>query len=102
MNNLSKIWDELHKYTININEPKNINDRKKINSDILKLIYKTNCQICIKHSIEYIDKNPISNTSKMPLIIWMFNFHNNVNIMLNKKIFSFSDFQVKYNIYRNI
>jgi hypothetical protein len=57
---------------------------------ILNVTAKTHpCEICRTHMAEYLSKNPITNSTNV--FEYMINFHNAVNIRLNKPIMSIQD-----------
>ena len=69
-----------------------------------KMVYRLTCPTCVKHSIEYLSKNPIepyinsvnSRGIKNGMFIWSWKFHNNVNERLDKEVISFEN---AYNMY---
>jgi hypothetical protein len=74
---------------------------KIIRMELLELIYlmcnNIDCNICKKHSIEYLEKNNfIHITSVNELKIFFFIFHNSVNLKNKKELFLFDNL-TKYN-----
>lgn len=46
------------------------------------------CNSCRYHFKTYLRQNPINTSSKASLQSWICNFHNSVNIRLNKKVYN--------------
>lgn len=56
------------------------------------------CQKCNLHYSQLLKKFPIQLNTRLDLIKWVINIHNEVNKSINKKILSFNEIE---NIYRN-
>ncbi len=71
---------------------------------INKMLYRLTCPACVKHSTDYLSKNPIepyinyvnSYGVRNGMFTWSWKFHNDVNIRLDKEVISFED---AYNMY---
>ena len=71
---------------------------------INKMVYRLPCPICVKHATDYLSKNPIepyinyvnSYGVRNGMFTWSWEFHNDVNIRLDKEVISFEN---AYNMY---
>ena len=85
-------WELFHTLVSKIKEEEKDNSKfiKGLLFEIQNLCANLPCPYCSKHSMEYFKKNSkeMNNVNtKEKIIIFMFNFHNNVNKSLNKKEF---------------
>ena len=99
-----KMWFTMH--TLTLNYPSNPTDTdKKIYANFfnsLKLIIP--CEQCRKHYIEHLEKKPVEYflDNKDKLVKWLIDIHNEVNRLLNKKIYSYDEaLQIYKDIYVN-
>lgn len=86
----SKIWIFLHFFSVKIKDDL-FNENKLMILEFIELIF-TNlpCAICKKDSLLYFNQKKETINSKNDLILFIFNFHNNINLKLDKKKFDFS------------
>ena len=52
------------------------------------------CTICRQHAIQYVQNNPPDKENDK--FLWSYNFHNNVNVRLNKPIMDYQSASTKY------
>ena len=86
----SNIWIFLHTFSVKIKNEL-FNENKLMILSFIELIF-TNlpCTICKKDSLLYFNQKKETINSKNDLILFIFDFHNNVNLKLDKKKFDFS------------
>jgi hypothetical protein len=93
-------WIFLHSISLTYpNDPTN-NDKKNYKIFFETLGYLIPCNHCSNHYNEFLSKNPINNNvlkNKESLTRWLYNAHNNVNNILNKKKINFNEFINNYN-----
>ena len=99
-----KAWNLLHSFSIN-NYLK-INGKKKHQYYIFytSFIYILPCEICSKHYEEiiyYINPFIEKNITREYLIKWVFDAHNIVNSLLDKKEYLYNDFIKNHKINNN-
>lgn len=88
-----KMWFTLHTITFNYPEVPS-NHHKKVYSDFFNMLqYIIPCEVCSKHYAQHLINNPIltSLDSKEKLVKWLINVHNDVNISLGKKVYSYDE-----------
>ena len=73
----------------------------KVKSDLLNFIFLISsnlpCPICSVHAIDYLKTNNFYNIStKEQLIIFLFNFHNDVNQRKNYPLYDYNNLKEKY------
>jgi len=82
-------WIMLHTYTVKIKTDiviSNINDIKKF---LYLVINNLPCTFCVQKSNKYFTQHIKSIIDKPSLILFMYNFHNMVNLELNKQQFDY-------------
>jgi len=90
-------WDWLHNLAICYPRRPTENDQHFHYLKIKKFIESLPCIKCRQHAIYYIKNiNPIDLLSNQRFQFWVFHFHNHVNALKNKKIFSLNDYNKKY------
>ena len=89
-------WYFLHSITFQYPNNPTENDKKNFYNffDSLKNILP--CPKCRSHYSQNFIKNPIQLNSRLDLIKWFINIHNQVNLQTNKKILSFDDVESIY------
>lgn len=90
------LWVFLHTITFRINDNLFEEFKFELLSKLKYFLKILPCDICLSHTNEYFEKNPIIVNKKMDLILILYNFHNNVNSENNKPFFSYTDFCEKY------
>lgn len=95
-------WKFLH--TITFQYPENPTDIEKkqyyVFFNSLKDVLP--CQNCREHYSDHFNKNPIQMDSRKELIEWLINIHNNVNVMIGKREYSYDEVYQSYNtLYSN-
>ena len=86
----SKIWIFLHAFSVKIKD-NTFNENKLMILEFIELIFNNlPCIICKKESLLYFNQKKETINSKNDLILFIFDFHNNVNLKLDKKKFDFS------------
>lgn len=77
-------WDTIHKYALQADKEHNTKDFCKF---IRKISNQITCSKCKNHMLKYIEiKKPENATS---FFKWSWEFHNEVNIILNKPTVSY-------------
>tara|TARA_Y100000589_G_C27105349_1_gene609830 strand:- start:485 stop:970 length:486 start_codon:yes stop_codon:yes gene_type:complete len=97
-NYFNKCWEILHNITFNY--PKNIIDtrvKRLLFLFFTKEVAKIPCNTCNKHYNYYIRKNEIKLNSKLDLVNWLIDLHNDVNLRLKKQLLSYRDVYKIYN-----
>lgn len=92
-------WVFLHSITLTYPNNPTVNDKKTYKSFFETLGYLLPCNQCSNHYNDYLESNPINEQvleSKESLTKWLYNLHNNVNHLLNKRKIDFSEFVDKY------
>lgn len=84
------IWIMMHRKALAATTTAKKEEFVKFIEDLIETVMK--CPVCKKHAREYVDGHPISeymNTKKdgrdIGMFMWTWNFHNAVNVRLNKK-----------------
>jgi len=88
-------WVFLHSITLTYPNDPTENDKKMYKNFFESLGYLLPCNECSNHYNNYIKLNPINSNvlkDKLSLSIWLYNVHNNVNDILNKKQIGFYQF----------
>ena len=92
-------WVFLHSITLTYPNNPTVNDKKTYKSFFETLGYLLPCNQCSNHYNDYLESNPINEQvleNKESLTKWLYNLHNNVNHLLNKRKIDFSEFIDKY------
>jgi FAD-linked sulfhydryl oxidase len=92
-------WVFLHSITLTYPNDPTENDKKMYKNFFESLGYLLPCNECSNHYNNYIKSNPINSNvlkDKLSLSIWLYNVHNNVNDILNKKQIGFHQFIDEY------
>lgn len=83
-------WVMLHTFSVKIKEDIVTNKKEEILNFINLVILNIPCLICRLEANNYIKINNLSSiNNKNDLIIYLFNFHNYINLRLKKKIRNF-------------
>ena len=86
----SAVWSSLHKLSFNYLDKPSENSRKLIHMLLTQEIARIPCSECRRHynvCIKDNDMNVICNT-RLRLILWLIDFHNDVNKRLKKEVLS--------------
>lgn len=98
-------WIFLHSITLTYPNNPTENDKKTYKSFFDTLGYLLPCNQCSNHYNDYINSNPLDDKvlkNKETLTIWLYNLHNNVNHILNKRKIDFNEFiENYYDMYSN-
>tara|TARA_Y100001972_G_scaffold81750_1_gene99414 strand:- start:1864 stop:2469 length:606 start_codon:yes stop_codon:yes gene_type:complete len=91
-----KYWDLMH--TVSYTYPNNptIEDKMYIQDFYESICNFLPCDDCKQESKKYIENNPIQFENRTEIIEWVLNFHNFINIRLNKKIWNIDQLNKKY------
>lgn len=89
-------WDWLHNLARCYPHHPTDNEQYFYYLKIKKFIEKLPCKKCIYHSIYYINTYPINLSNNKKFQQWVFNFHNYVNMLKGKKIFTIREYNLKY------
>jgi FAD-linked sulfhydryl oxidase len=90
-------WDWLHNLAICYPHHPTENDKFFHYLKIKKFIETLPCAKCKHHSIDYIKNiSPIDLTNNKKFQYWVFHFHNSVNALKKKYIFTIQDYNRKY------
>ena len=81
---LRNIWIKFHKMAIEY-EPKNNDDIKQMEKQIMEQLDKLPCNKCRRHALEYAKNNPITANTSYDLQQWFFTFHNHVSSVQKRK-----------------
>lgn len=88
-------WIFLHTYANKIKNDYFINNKVNCIGVIKYICWHLPCPICEKHARQYLKNNPLEVCKKKEdLINYIWNFHNSVNKMLKKPIYSFDELQL--------
>jgi FAD-linked sulfhydryl oxidase len=90
------MWDILHKMAINYSDYPTYLNALIVYQKIKDYINHIPCGICQIHAAKYFSQNPPNMRNSETLQIWVWNFHNNVNLRLGKKMMSYQDYKIKY------
>lgn len=97
------LWIFLHTFNTKIHESFFIQNKHQIMSLIYELMYNIPCHICREHALQYMKTNNIHQVhSKDALERYFFTFHNNVNQMKNRVLFTDYDIYKTYNLQKVI
>jgi hypothetical protein len=83
-----KLWEVMHTFSFSYPpNPSNIEKQAAFNfyTSLAPLIP---CKTCSQHCLEYVRTHPPTLNSKDNLIDWVFNFHNEVNKRLGKRMYT--------------
>lgn len=98
-------WIFLHSITLTYPNNPTENDKKTYKSFFDTLGYLLPCNQCSNHYNDYINSNPLDDKvlkNKETLTRWLYNLHNNVNHILNKRKIDFNEFiENYYDMYSN-
>ena len=89
-------WDWLHNLSICYKKYPSQNEAYEAYIKIKNFIENLPCPTCKTHAIQYIKQNPINLTSNKNFQLWVWNFHNSVNIATNKIPFTKMQYNKKY------
>ena len=91
-------WFTLHSISLSYPDKPTYEIRRQFHDFFINFQNVLPCKKCQDHYRQHLIKNPIavSLDSKKSLVLWVFNMHNQVNISLGKKIYTFEEFQEKY------
>tara|TARA_B100001123_G_C15337334_1_gene1033342 strand:+ start:5479 stop:5886 length:408 start_codon:yes stop_codon:yes gene_type:complete len=90
-------WIFLHSITFNYPENPNYDEKQIYQNFFENLKFVLPCPNCQKHYAENIRKHPIRLDTRKELIEWLIDIHNEVNIINNKKTYSYQEVYQKYN-----
>ena len=93
-------WIFLHTITFNYPDFPTNDDKNKYKNFFTLLKYTLPCDACKQHFSNNLIKYPLTDSvlsSKNNLMKWLFNIHNSVNKMNNKKLFTYKEFIDYYN-----
>jgi len=85
-------WHYLHLWTLRYSVAPSQAEQESAVKTLETAFENLGCFICTTHSFEYARENPVCLSSRMDLVWWMFDFHNNVNKRLNKPEITRADF----------
>lgn len=90
-------WSVIHVLGIVCDESGKIDDYKFYALFVHRVLHALPCGNCRKHSVRYLNKNPLPKTPTAgPLFDWSVKFHNAVNTRLKKSKMSLEDARVCY------
>jgi hypothetical protein len=78
-------WDTLYFFILNYPDTPNDVEKNKMSEFFTLFCYHLPCPVCKYHAMLYIRENPVNTENKESLELYLLNFHNNINIRLNKK-----------------
>ncbi len=82
-------WVMLHTFTVKIKNNIVISNISDIKDFLYLVINNLPCTFCVQKSNKYLNKHISSIIDKPSLILFMYNFHNMVNLDLNKQQFDY-------------
>lgn len=91
-----KLWEIMHTFSFSYPINPNLQHKQSAYNFYSSISLLIPCENCSSHCKEYIYNNQPKVNSKEELILWVFNFHNEVNKRLNKPIYKLSDLYNKY------
>ena len=94
-------WKTMHYITLSYPENPDENHKENVKLFFSSMQTLLPCENCRHHFTELLKTNPLTDNilqSKYNLINWLLNIHNNVNVRLNKKEWSYDEFIKHYSI----
>lgn len=92
-----KLWEVMHTFSFSYpSSPSNI-EKTAAHNFYTSLGVLIPCKNCSQHCLQYVKHYPPKINSRDELVMWVFDFHNEVNKRLNKRIYTFEELQEKYN-----
>ena len=89
-------WRWLHITAINYSQFPNLDESRIVYRRLWNFIRKLPCKNCCSHGMDYLIKNPPDLASSESLQRWMWTFHNDVNVRLKKKAFTYEEYRGAY------
>ena len=89
-------WDWLHNLAICYPQYPSDNDSHFYYLKIKNFIETLPCKICKTHAVQYILQNYIDLSSNKNFQYWVWNFHNHVNRITDKRFFTIEEYNIKY------
>ena len=90
-------WEFLHAVTFQYPEKPNNHERKKYYTFFDSLKFILPCPNCRNHYANNFESIPIRLDSRRDLIEWLIDIHNEVNVLNNKKVWTYEEVYEKYN-----
>ena len=91
-------WKLIHCIPIKANKnikPEEFNELKQI---LTRIMSNLPCPYCTSHAISYLSTTNYKSIQNLnDLILYLFNFHNSVNIRINKPLITFEEHNTIYN-----
>ena len=95
-------WLFLHTVTFNYPTNPTKEDKENYYKFFDSLKHTIPCPICKNHYIENINNNPIQLNNKDELIEWLFDIHNSVNKINNKKVYTHEElYDIYYEMFKS-
>ena len=91
-----KLWEIMHTFSFSYPDTPSLQHKQSAFNFFSSIGLLIPCTNCSMHCKEYIYNNQPNVNSKNDLIMWVFNFHNEVNKRLNKSQYSINDLYNKY------
>jgi hypothetical protein len=93
-------WKLIHCISIKANPNLSQEQFNELKNIISRIVSNLPCPYCTSHAIDYLSRTNYKSIRNInDLTLYLFNFHNNVNIRLNKPIITFEEHNT---IYTNI
>ena len=92
-------WKFLHYVTFAYPDNPSEQDRTNYKNFFMQLVYVLPCKVCQLNYRKHIERLPLTNrelSSKISLVKWLFNIHNEVNHSMGKPILGFEKFLALY------
>ena len=83
-----KAWEIMHIFSYSYPNNPTLTEKQNAFNFYSSIGHLLPCHNCQQHCIQYVTNNPPHINSREELINWVLNFHNEVNIRLNKQIWS--------------
>ena len=91
-----KFWDLMHTFSYKYSNNPTQEEKQEASNFYNSIIKLVPCNICKISAIEYIKNNPVNTNNKNSLINWVLDFHNDINIKLNKVTWTREQLDKKY------
>ncbi len=83
-----KLWEVMHTFSFAYQPNPSNNEKQAAFNFYTSLGPLIPCKTCSQHCLEYLRDNPPRVNTRDELILWVFNFHNEVNRRLGKRLYT--------------
>jgi hypothetical protein len=89
-------WHWLHTTAINYSHTPTRRDARDVFTQIWRFVTQLPCIECRTHAVTYVRAHPPNLKNNSTLQNWAWQFHNNVNMRLNKPALTFGEYRQVY------